>query len=131
MSIEPVRNASPHQLTDAGARQRYSLECSVCSTGKGELWGKDGFSFEDVIDTVNPLQQLPGVSTIYRGLTGDAISTGARLIGGAIFGGPMGFLMAAVSSAFEGITGSLIGGDESTQAAQAANKYQQANKLGS
>ena len=42
-----------------------------------QFWGKEGVSFDSLLDVVNPLQQLPVVSTIYRAVTGDTISTGA------------------------------------------------------
>ncbi|MGQ3031076.1 MAG: hypothetical protein ACT60Q_22290, partial [Ferrovibrionaceae bacterium] len=35
------------------------------------LFGDEGFSFKTVLDTINPLQHIPIVSTIYRELTGD------------------------------------------------------------
>jgi len=37
--------------------------------------GKEELSFLDtVIDAVNPLQHVPGISTLYRQVTGDSIS---------------------------------------------------------
>ncbi|HCZ12942.1 MAG TPA: hypothetical protein DHV16_12065, partial [Nitrospiraceae bacterium] len=45
-----------------------------------------GVSFGDILDIVNPLQHIPVVSTVYRSETGDKISPGSRIIGGAIFG---------------------------------------------
>ena len=62
-------------------------------------------SFKDVIDAVNPLQQLPVVGTVYRAATGDTISPIARFVGGAILGGPIGAAIAMASVAFEGETG--------------------------
>lgn len=53
-------------------------------------------SFWDFVDVINPLQHIPIVSTIYRGLTGDAIAPAARIAGGALFGG---FIGAAISTA--------------------------------
>lgn len=45
------------------------------------------FSFWDLLDFVNPLQHIPVVNMIYRGVTGDTIKPAAQIAGGAIFGG--------------------------------------------
>src|SRR5689334_8031360 len=74
----------------------------------GSLFGKDGLTFKDLLDTVNPLQQLPIIGSIYRELSGDTISTASRLAGGALIGGPIGLLAAAVNSGIEAITGGDI-----------------------
>ncbi len=66
-------------------------------------------SFEDVLDAINPLQQLPVISSFYRAESGDGISVVSRLLGGALFGGPIGFLVAAVNAGIEAATGSDIG----------------------
>lgn len=83
-------------------------------------------SFADILDTINPLQHIPGVSQVYRALTGETISSGARIIGGTIFGGPLGFLSSLVGSIFEEETGKDIGGH---LIASAANSYEKANAL--
>ncbi len=61
--------------------------------------------FGDLLDAVNPLQHLPGVSQIYRHATGDDIGLPARLAGGFLFGGPIGLLGSAAMAAFEAVTG--------------------------
>lgn len=66
--------------------------------------------FDQLIDIVNPLQHLPGVSAIYRAVTGDEISAPAQLIGGALFGGPLGFASTVANMAFEEATGDDIAG---------------------
>lgn len=75
----------------------------------GGLFSGDTPSFEDVLDAINPLQQLPVVSSIYREATDDGISIFSRLVGGFLFGGPLGFLVAAVNAGVEAATGSDIG----------------------
>ncbi|MBT5663730.1 MAG: hypothetical protein HOJ06_00205, partial [Rhodospirillaceae bacterium] len=45
------------------------------------FFGEDGLTFGDVLDIINPLQHIPVVSTLYRELTGDEISPGARMAG--------------------------------------------------
>ncbi len=54
--------------------------------------------FGDVLDIINPLQHLPGVGTIYRAATGDAIQPAVRVAGAAALGGPIGMILAAIGS---------------------------------
>lgn len=89
---------------------------------------KLSLGFEDLVDAVNPLQQLPVVSSVYREVTGETISIPARLAGGFLFGGLPGLIGSAAMVAFEEVTGdsvlghigSLIDGEESATAATAA-----------
>jgi len=67
--------------------------------------GELSFSFKDLLDTINPLQQIPVVNWVYRAITGDQIALGPRLIGGALFGGPLGVLLAGVQAGVEEMTG--------------------------
>lgn len=94
--------ATQHQYTDPNHKPQ-SFEKA--------LFGEDGFGIDDVIAAINPLQQLPIISTIYRAITGDTIDVGPRLVGGAIYGGILGFVSAAVDAAVEGSTGQDIGGN--------------------
>lgn len=64
------------------------------------LWSHGGFSFKDLLDIVNPLQHIPVVGSVYRYLTGDEPSGGARIVGDSIYGGPIGFGVSVVSTAF-------------------------------
>ncbi|WP_119167351.1 hypothetical protein [Algihabitans albus] len=63
------------------------------------------FSFGDLLDVLNPLQHLPVVGNIYRELTGDQIGGTARIIGGGLYGGPLGLVSAAFNQIFEDATG--------------------------
>lgn len=65
----------------------------------------DDFHFTDIIDMVNPLQHIPLVNTAYREFTGDDIRPVSRLIGGAVFGGPLGAAASMVNIAVENETG--------------------------
>jgi hypothetical protein len=73
------------------------------------FWGEDGFTFDDVLDLINPLQHLPIISTLYRELTGDDISNAARIIGGTLFGGVAGMASGVVNAMFDEMTGGDIG----------------------
>ena len=90
-----------------GERHRFAGESTG---GEQALFGADGLGLDDVIDTLNPLQHIPFVSTLYRELTGDKVSAGAQLIGGTLIGGPLGFLAALGNVIFEQETGRSAGG---------------------
>ncbi|MBF0283380.1 MAG: hypothetical protein HQL51_02875 [Magnetococcales bacterium] len=77
---------------------------------------EEGFGFGELLDILNPLHHLPGISTLYQKFSGDEIGNGARVIGGTLFGGlfgGVGFLagMAASSAnvALREVTGKDVG----------------------
>jgi hypothetical protein len=72
-------------------------------------WAGDEFSFHDVLDTINPLQHLPIVSTIYRYLTGDTIGNLPRIAGDTLYGGPLGFVTGLLGATVKQESGSDIG----------------------
>ncbi|WP_052402303.1 hypothetical protein [Muricoccus aerilatus] len=61
-------------------------------------------SFSDLMESINPLQHMPGVGMIYREATGNAAPLAARILVGTAIGGPMGFL-GGVASALAEVTG--------------------------
>ncbi|MCD8526124.1 MAG: hypothetical protein LRY62_02875 [Alphaproteobacteria bacterium] len=63
------------------------------------------FGFGDVIDMVNPLQHIPIVGHVYRELTGDTIKPIAQIVGGAVFGGPLGAAGGLVNTIIKEETG--------------------------
>jgi hypothetical protein len=82
--------------------------------------GKTGL-FGEMLDVLNPLHHVPGVSQIYRAATDDKISDGAKFLGhvgvGAAVAGPIGAAAGAgvflVEKLVSGI-GKLFGGAENT-----------------
>lgn len=74
------------------------------------FFAEDSPSFWDVLDVINPLQHVPVVNTFYREMTGDKIGVGARLVGGTLFGGPIGLVASAVNCMIEEQTGRDVGG---------------------
>lgn len=84
-----------------------SRVASVRPTSRNDnaFWGTDGLQFGDILDSINPLQHIPIVSSIYRRMTGDELAPGARIGGGALFGGPIGFLSGVMNSVLESATG--------------------------
>ncbi|SDH61231.1 hypothetical protein [Roseospirillum parvum] len=77
---------------------------------KVKPFGDDGLTFWDVLDIINPLQHLPVISTFYREWTGDQIDALPRIVGGGIFGGPLGVAASVVNTVIEGETGDDLGG---------------------
>lgn len=69
----------------------------------------EDFGFWDFVDIINPLQHIPVVATIYRELTGDEISAPARIMGGALYGGPLGFAASIGNAIMEEVTGKDAG----------------------
>jgi len=77
-------------------------------------------SFSEFLDVVNPLHHLPVVGNVYRSMTGDEISSVARIAGGTIYGGPLGGLSSIAQAAIEEHSGdSMI---NSIQKATTADK---------
>lgn len=101
MAIDPSSPVAPRPLR---------AEEPAADSETPSVWGEDGFTFGDVLDMVNPLQHLPIVSMLYRGITGDEIAQGPRIIGGLLFGGPSGAVFAAIDSSIEAETGLSFGG---------------------
>jgi hypothetical protein len=92
----------------ASAMSSASAAASAPSNGP-TLWSHGSFGFKDLLDIVNPLQHLPVVGSIYRYLTGDEPSGGARIIGDTIFGGPIGFGVGVVGAALTDSKGHDLG----------------------
>ena len=59
------------------------------------------FGIADIIDIVNPLQHIPIVSNLYQSATHDTMGSIAKIVGGGLFGGPVGALISAGMVAFD------------------------------
>lgn len=68
-------------------------------------FGEDGFTFFDFLDIINPLQHIPLISNIYRNMTGDTLDPAPRVLGGTLFGGPIGLIASIISVIVEEGTG--------------------------
>jgi hypothetical protein len=75
------------------------------TTAEQGLFGKDGLTFGDVLDAVNPLNHIPIVSDLFASTTGSAPSAASKLVGGALMGGPIGFVASLANVIFEQATG--------------------------
>ena len=99
LPTQPPSNAAPGLEDD-----------SVRIAEDGQFWlTEDGPTFAEVLDILNPLHHIPGISTIYRAITGDEIGAGPRFVGGMLFGGPIGALAAGVTALFEEASGGDLG----------------------
>jgi len=111
-SVIEEANLSPHQ-------QRMPKAPDIVND---DFFG----SFADMLDVINPLQHIPVVSTLYRELTGDTVSSGARMAGGALFGGPIGLVASIIGSIVEEETGKDLGAN---LFASVTDKYKKAEEL--
>lgn len=69
------------------------------------------FGFGDLVDMINPLQHVPVVGHLYRKMTGDTIKPIAQIIGGAVFGGPLGAASGLVNTIVREETGKDLTGN--------------------
>ena len=70
---------------------------------KGEM------SFGDFLDIINPLQHIPIVGNIYREITGDTIKPSSKVIGGILYGGPVGGMASIANAVVEEAQGKDFG----------------------
>lgn len=108
MSIASFFNHLFHpsaQTQGAGSSQTQGTS-SKPSDGKSDDLD---FSFDDLIDIVNPLQHLPVVGTLYRAITHDTIKTPEKIAGDTLYGGLWGFVSSVADTAFQAITGKNFG----------------------
>lgn len=110
------RNLSPYQQVMAKSPDIIN----------DDFFGEGGINFKTVFDIINPLQHLPVISSIYREITGDTISAGARLAGGALFGGGIGLLAAIANEISNESTGHDI---PSNMFAMVSTNYQNTSNL--
>ena len=115
--------ASPVPAIDRAALEQRVADLSLYSesgdaVSDGEIWyvpetadvfGPDGFSFQDLLDVINPLHHLPVIGSLYRAITDDEIAPAPRMAGGALFGGVIGFVAGLVNAVIEDETGSDLG----------------------
>lgn len=90
-----------------------SFASALSYAEREEKMAADGeeFGFGDLVDMVNPLQHIPLVGHLYRNITGDDIRPIARIIGGGVFGGPIGGVAALANVAVEYETGKDVAGN--------------------
>jgi hypothetical protein len=70
---------------------------------------QQSLGFSDLLATINPLQHIPIIGSIYRAVTGDTMSPTAEVVGGALFGGLIGAVTSLADVVFAQATGRNVG----------------------
>jgi hypothetical protein len=96
-----MMNLITGQLRD----QRPPVPSSPAAAGKPAAGGGFGRLLAEIRDVLNPLQHLPVLSGLYRALSKDQISPTANLLGGLVYGGPIGAAVAMVQNLANRIAG--------------------------
>ncbi|NCO03773.1 MAG: hypothetical protein GW903_06245 [Alphaproteobacteria bacterium] len=76
----------------------------------------DSYKFDDVIDVINPLHHIPVLGMVYRELSGDTIKPASQIIGGGLFGGPIGAISGTINAIAQIQTGKDVTGSVLTMA---------------
>lgn len=126
MAIAPAATSSFDAARASSAAAVPAFGMSTEDPGVQPYRQEGDMSFGDFLDIINPLQHIPLVGTLYREVTGDTISQQSRVMGGFLYGGPLGGMGAVVNVMVEDATGKDIGdqllsamsGNSSTPAAQ-------------
>ena len=92
-------------LAKAGVREADIPDSAMAYAGRVIPKPSKPFSPVDFLDIVNPLQHIPIVNKIYRGLTGDTIHPVTQIAGGTLYGGALGAAGSALNAAVEYETG--------------------------
>ena len=109
-AVQTAESARPNPNPARGL-SRHNVH-AMDDFGSGEPVGPvemQEFSFFDFLDIINPLQHIPIVSSLYRAVTGDELKPFARIIGGALFGGPTGFMRGIAEAILVESSGKDIG----------------------
>jgi hypothetical protein len=113
----PVKNAQnsiEQSLSEAAApATNFKDSMGLQTSGNGNELTPESkpFGFGDILDIINPLQHIPVISHLYRSITGDTIRPSSQLVGGTIFGGPVGLASGLVNVIAEHETGRDITGN--------------------
>lgn len=110
MTPDPAKARATRPQVQTAAAVHEDKRAPEMAADDGYMFGDDGLTFGDVLDIVNPLQHLPVVGALYRSITGDEASPGAKMAGGAIYGGPIGLASAMINNAIEETTGDDVMG---------------------
>ncbi|MEM9469850.1 MAG: hypothetical protein AAF988_06785 [Pseudomonadota bacterium] len=110
-SAQTIENNFESALKET--QDKSELRTAFAPTGNQVIRtdGKEPYTFADVVDVVNPLHHLPIVGTLYRGITGDEIKPASQIIGGGLFGGPIGVTSGTINAVAQIKTGKDIAGN--------------------
>ncbi len=105
----PARIPRPSGFLELALAHQHMPAAAIAHGGAGAASENAGFGFDDLLDIVNPLHHIPVISTFYRAMTDDEIAPAPRILGGALFGGIVGFAVAVANAVLEEITGKDAG----------------------
>ncbi len=107
--ISNLEKASDGQI----GRYDIQLETASAYADSGQRLNNnsdhESFKFRDVVDIVNPLHHVPIVNMVYRGITSDELHPMSQIIGGALYGGPVGAVTGTANAITKMQTGKDIG----------------------
>ncbi len=78
-------------LNESTSANTSSFQLSLnAENNPAESGAEKPFGFGDLIDMINPLHHIPILGSLYRNISGDDIRGPGQVIGGALYGGPIG-----------------------------------------
>lgn len=115
----PVWDDTPSTAERVSETLSEARQSTALSSPEGQAYApkivksntSEPFGFGDLIDMVNPLQHIPLVNTVYRYLTNDTIKPVAQVIGGTLYGGPLGAATSFANVIIKEETGRDIAGN--------------------
>lgn len=139
----PAHGNAPYPTTVSGKRDwSWKAVHGDVPVPSHETVAENEGSFFDLLDIINPLQHIPIVGSIYRAITGDTLNPAARILGGTLFGGPLGLLSGIGGTLIAETTGKDVGehllaavtggnspGSSGVSLAQATTRYDAASRL--
>lgn len=102
LQVNPVLSdnvASPQSANNINVSGVDSRRYTKFDRSASEVQTADNFSFSDLLDTLNPLQHIPVISSAYRAIAGEDIHPAARVAGDIIYGGAGGIASGIISVA--------------------------------
>lgn len=100
VALDPVQAAAPDDPKIAMDRWQPRQERS--------REAESTLGLGDMLDALNPLHHIPGVASLYRKMTGDEIAPAAKVVGGTIYGGPIGLVSGLVNAVAEQVNGAAL-----------------------
>lgn len=109
-TIDATAASRPLQRERSPAQTMPALTVAESRDSPDRYEAEAEMSFGDFLDIINPLQHIPIVNTVYREITGDTIKPSSKVIGGILFGGPLGGMASIANAVVEEAQGKDIGG---------------------
>jgi hypothetical protein len=108
--MDPVTTSMTTEMPTFRGMSRAQADFKAIEIRQQAATGQvnQNFGFADFIDLINPLQHLPVIGDLYREATGDTINPAVKLVGGGIFGGPLGLISGAAQAIFEQANGEEV-----------------------